>query len=93
MIHEKNQICWLRIKAYYFGVVSQKSQFESVSQLKKLEIMLFEKCIDGFIKISIPELDIVTYASDLEDAQVAIAEAIELHRIISNQFVSISEKK
>ncbi len=55
--------------------------------------MLFEKCIDGFIKISIPELDIVTYASDLEDAQVAIAEAIELHRIISNQFVSISEKK
>lgn len=54
--------------------------------------MLFEKCIDGFVKITIPELDIVTYASDLEDAQVAIAEAIELHRIISSQFVSISKK-
>ena len=55
--------------------------------------MLFEKCIDGFIKITIPELDIVTWASDLEDAQVAIAEAIESHRIITNQFVSVSKKK
>ena len=53
--------------------------------------MLFEKCIDGFIKITIPELDIVTYASDLEDAQLAITEAIESHRIISNQFVSVKK--
>ena len=55
--------------------------------------MFFEECIDGFIKISIPELDIVTYASDLEDAQVAISEAMEAHRIMINQFASISEKK
>ena len=54
--------------------------------------MLFEKCIDGFVKITIPELDIVTYASDLEDAQLAIAEAIEAHRIISSQFVSVRKK-
>jgi hypothetical protein len=53
--------------------------------------MFFEECIDGFIKITIPELDIVTYASDLEDAQVAIAEAIELHRITSTQFASVSK--
>ena len=54
--------------------------------------MYFENCIDGFIKITIPDLDIVTYASDLEDAQVAISEAIELHRITSAQFASVSEK-
>jgi hypothetical protein len=55
--------------------------------------MLVEKCIDGFVKITIPELEIVTYASDLEDAQVAIAEALEAHRVMVNQFASISEKK
>ena len=49
--------------------------------------MLVEKCIDGFVKITIPEFGIVTYASDLEDAQVAISEAIELHRSISSQFL------
>jgi hypothetical protein len=54
--------------------------------------MLFEKCIDGFIKITIPELDIVTYASDLEDAQVAIAEAFEVHRLTINQFAKVSKK-
>ena len=55
--------------------------------------MFFEECVDGFVKISIPELDIVTYASDLEDAQVAIAEALEVHRLMINQHASISEKK
>lgn len=54
--------------------------------------MLIEKCIDGFIKISIPELDIVTYASDLEDAYVAIAEAFEVHRLTTNQFAKVSKK-
>jgi hypothetical protein len=54
--------------------------------------MLIEKCIDGFIKITIPELDIVTYASDLEDAYVAITEAFEVHRLTINQFSKVSGK-
>ena len=55
--------------------------------------MEFKKCFDGFIKITIPEIEVVTYAKDLEDAQVAIAEAIISYRIISSQFASVSEKK
>jgi len=54
--------------------------------------MLIERCIDCFLKITLPDLGIVTYASDLEDAQVAIDEAIELHRITSNQLARISKK-
>jgi hypothetical protein len=55
--------------------------------------MEFKKCFDGFIKITIPEIEVVTYAKDLEDAKVAIAEALESYRILSSQFASVSEKK
>ena len=54
--------------------------------------MLIVKCIDGFIKITIPELDMITYASDLEDIYVAIAEAFEVHRLTINQFAKVSKK-
>ena len=54
--------------------------------------MEFKKCFDGFIKITIPGIG-VTCAKDLEDAQVAIAEAVETHRLMINQFASVSEKK
>mgnify|MGYP003635420411 CR=1 FL=1 len=37
--------------------------------------MEFKKCFDGFIKITIPGIG-VTWARDLEDAKIAIAEAI-----------------
>ena len=43
--------------------------------------MEFKKCFDGFIKITIPEIGVVTWARDLEDAQVAIAEALEAYRL------------
>lgn len=55
--------------------------------------MEFKKCFDGFIKITIPEIGVVTWARDLDDAQVAIAEAWEAHRLMINQFASVSEKK
>ena len=54
--------------------------------------MEFKKCFDGFIKITIPGIGI-TWARDLEDAKVAIAEALELNRLMVNQFASVSEKK
>lgn len=54
--------------------------------------MKFKKCFDGFIKITIPGIG-VTWARDLEDAQIAIAEAFEVHRLTVNQFASVSEKK
>ena len=44
-----------------------------------------EKGVDGIIKITIPSLGIVTWASDIEDSKIAISEAIESHRIISNR--------
>ena len=43
--------------------------------------MEFKKSFDGFIKITIPEIGVVTWARDLEDAQAAIAEAIESYRL------------
>ena len=43
--------------------------------------MEFKKSFDGFIKITIPEIGVVTWARDLEDAQIAIAEAMESHRL------------
>jgi hypothetical protein len=55
--------------------------------------MEFKKCFDGFIKITIPEIGVITWARDLEDAQVAIEEALEAHRLMVNQFASVSEKK
>ena len=54
--------------------------------------MEFKKCFDGFIKITIPEIGVVTWVSDLEDAQVVITEAIESYRILSSQFAKVSEK-
>jgi hypothetical protein len=56
-------------------------------------MMEFRKSFDGFIKITIPEIEVVTWARDLEDAKVAIAEAWEAHRLMINQFASVSEKK
>lgn len=55
--------------------------------------MEFKKCFDGFIKITIPEIGVITWARDLEGAKVAIAEAFEVHRLTVNQFASVSEKK
>lgn len=49
--------------------------------------MEIKKCFDGFIKITIPGIG-VTWARDLEDAQIAIAEALEAYRI---QLAKVSE--
>ena len=43
--------------------------------------MEFKKSFDGFIKITIPEIGVVTWARDLEDAQAAITEAMETYRL------------
>lgn len=42
--------------------------------------MEIKECIDGFLKITIPGIG-VTWARDLDDAKIAIAEAIEIHRM------------
>jgi hypothetical protein len=42
--------------------------------------MKYTKCADGFIKITIPGIG-VTWARDLKDAEKAIAEAIQSHRV------------
>lgn len=55
--------------------------------------MEFRKSFYGFIKITIPEIGVVTWAKDLDDTKVAIAEAWETHRLMINQFASVSEKK
>ena len=52
--------------------------------------MEFKKSFDGFIKITIPGIGI-TWATDLQDAQIAIAEAIESHRIQSANTILESE--
>lgn len=43
--------------------------------------MEIKKSFDGFIKITIPEIGVITWARDLEDAQVAITEAWEAYRL------------
>lgn len=63
-----------------------KERLEKFTQDCKNTII--EKGVDGFIKITIPSLGIITWASDIEDSKVAISEAIESHRIISNHIVS-----
>lgn len=47
---------------------------------------VIEKGIDGFVKITIPNLGIVTWASDFEDAQVAITEAVNIFADSSDKF-------
>ena len=42
-----------------------------------MEKYSFEDCIDGFIKITIPSIGIITYAIDMDDALIAIDEAIK----------------
>jgi ribulose-5-phosphate 4-epimerase/fuculose-1-phosphate aldolase len=37
---------------------------------------VIERSPDGFIKVTIPNLGVVTWAKDVEDAKVAIAEAV-----------------
>ncbi len=54
--------------------------------------MEFRKSFDGFIKITIPEIEVITWARDLEDAYVAITEAFEVHRLTINQFAKVSKK-
>lgn len=36
---------------------------------------------DGFLRISLPEIGMVTYASDLDDACEAIGEAVLCHHV------------
>ena len=42
--------------------------------------------LDGFLKISIPSLGIVTYAKDLEDVNVAVNEALESFHIMLEKY-------
>lgn len=53
--------------------------------------MEIKKCFDGFIKITIPEIGVITWARDLEDAEVAIEEALEAHRLQLARLMSESE--
>jgi hypothetical protein len=52
-----------------------------------------EESMDGFIKITIPSLGIVTWASDIEDAKVAITEAIEAFKINAEKYGEGLEKE
>lgn len=52
--------------------------------------MEFKKSFDGFIKITIPGIG-VTWARNLEDAQIAIAEALETHRLQLARQITKSE--
>ena len=45
-----------------------------------------EEALDGFIKITIPSLGVVTWASDIEDAKLAITEAVEAFKINSEKY-------
>lgn len=47
---------------------------------------VIEKGEDGFIKITLWNGDIVTFAKDLDDAKVAISEAVLAKKIIEEKF-------
>lgn len=46
---------------------------------------VIEKSPDGFIKITIPNIGVVTWAKDFDDAKIAISEAVMLNDIISSK--------
>lgn len=46
----------------------------------------FEDSPDGFIKVTLPTLGIVTWVKDLEDAKIAITEAVKCFEIMSDKF-------
>ncbi len=46
----------------------------------------FEDSPDGYIKVTLPTLGIVTWAENLEDAKVAITEAVKAFEITSDRF-------
>jgi hypothetical protein len=47
---------------------------------------VIEKGEDGFVKITLWNGDIVTFAKDLEDAKVAISEAVLAKKFIEEKF-------
>ena len=53
----------------------------------------FEKAKDSFIKITIPNLGIVTWAKNIEDAKLAITEAVEAFKINANKYGEGYEKE
>lgn len=64
---------------------SRKRRERIEKMAKDARNSVIEKSPDGFIKITIPNLGVVTWAKDSDDAQVAIAEAIVLNDIISTK--------
>jgi ribulose-5-phosphate 4-epimerase/fuculose-1-phosphate aldolase len=46
---------------------------------------ILEKAKDGYIKITIPNIGVVTWAENVEDAKIAITEAIEAFKIVANK--------
>jgi hypothetical protein len=54
---------------------------------------MFDESIDGFIKVTIPSLGVVTWATDVEDAQRAISEAVESFKIQSEKYGEGFEKE
>lgn len=41
------------------------------------------KSLDGFLKVYIPSIDVITWAKDIEDVKVAISEAIVINKILN----------
>lgn len=54
---------------------------------------IIEKSIDGAIKITIPNLGVITWASDIEDVKVAITEVVEAFKINSDKHGDGFEKE
>lgn len=54
---------------------------------------ILEKAKDGYIKITIPNLGVVTWAENLEDAKVAITEAVEAFKVVANKHGKGFEKE
>lgn len=52
-----------------------------------------EKAKDGFFKVTIPSLEMVTWAKDEQDAETAVIEAVESLRIQTERFGNEEDKR
>lgn len=65
---------------------SSRKRLERLNRLMEdARNSVIERGPDGFLKITIPNLGIVTWASDVEDAKVAISEAVTAFTHSSNK--------
>ena len=64
----------------------EKRNQRLAKMVEDMKNTVIEKGEDGFIKITLWNGDIVTFAKDLDDAKIAISEAVLVKKITEEKF-------